>query len=228
MNVLFLSSHSLGRQALAYLESCDGWDNIDVKITGELDPYPDDYQLGISFLYNYLIPAKQLCPDRTWINFHPAPLPEYRGRNVAYHAIMNGETEFGATLHYVDKTFDTGDIIDIRKFMIYRDYHAGNVAEVARKECLALFYEWIPRFLKGERPVGRKQVGGTYYKKSSINSNVLLLSEQVEQIRAITAPPHYATTDIYGVKYAIIPASELYSPDDESSFVAQANADRAV
>lgn len=223
MNVLFLSSHPLGLTALAYLESCDGWDNIDVKLTGELDPYPEQYDMGISFLYNYLIPATQLTSERTWINFHPAPLPEYRGRNVGYHAILNGEKEFGSTLHYVDKTFDTGDIIEVRRFQILRSDHAGDVTRKARDTSLQMFKEWMPRFLKGEKPMGFRQIGGTYYKKKPIDPNVSLLSEQILQIRAITAPPYYAETTVEGVKYVILPKSELRDSDHESSGDAQAN-----
>ena len=228
MNILFLSSHWLGEEALEYLVQCNGWDDISGKLNGQLDPYPEQYDMGISFLYNYLIPAEQLTKDRVWINFHPAPLPEYRGRNVGYHAILNGEKEFGATLHYVDKTFDTGDIIEVRRFPILRSDHAGDVTRNARDTSLQMFKDWMPRFLKGEKPMGFRQIGGTYYKKTPINPNVLLLSEQILQIRAITAPPHYAETTIEGVKYVIQPASECNHPDHESSGNAQGNPDRTV
>jgi methionyl-tRNA formyltransferase len=206
MHVLFLTSHPLGTEALSYLQSYDGWDDISVKMTGELDPYPKSYDLGISFLYHYKIPETQLTPERVWLNFHPAPLPNYRGRNVAYHAILNGETWFGATLHYVDKTFDTGDIVQIRHFPIHPSDHAGIVAENARNACLELFKDYIPQFLMGRVPQGKKQSGGAYYKKSPINAEIDLTTEQATKIRAVTAPPHYAYVTIGGKRYDIIPA----------------------
>lgn len=46
-----------------------------------------------------------------FVNAHPALLPEYRGANPYSHVIMNGETQTGVTLHFMDEGFDTGDII---------------------------------------------------------------------------------------------------------------------
>jgi methionyl-tRNA formyltransferase len=183
--------------------------------------------LGVSFLYNYLIPAEQI-KNHVWVNFHPAPLPEYRGRNVGYQSILNNEKEFGATLHYADETFDTGDIIAVKYFPIRASDHAGNVTENARNACLHLFYEWMPRLLKGEKPQGFRQMGGTYYKKKPIDPNVSLTSEQQRLVRAITAPPHFAETTIGGIKYVIKPKSECHHPDDESSGVVTTNTDWAV
>jgi methionyl-tRNA formyltransferase len=209
MKVLFLTSHPDGYQkALPFLrEQCDR-DDIELVNSAFAEKwtiFPKDYSLGISFFYNHLIPADQLTPAHTWINFHPAPLPDYRGRNVAYHAIMNEEKEFGATLHYVDETFDTGDIIAKYTFPIDKGDTAGDIAAKARWACLELFKQHIPRFLRGEKPMGFRQLGGTYYKKMPIQDEIVLTQEQQRQVRAITAMPYHAHTTINGRKYNIIP-----------------------
>lgn len=233
MDVLFLTSHRDGERARHILNTA-----LDVlpyyrvrwqeNIEGEFKDYPAEYDLGISFLYNYRVPAEQFKPNRVWINFHPAPLPEYRGRNVAYHAILNGEAEFGATIHYMDKDFDTGDIINVGHFPILDCFHAGDIAEMARELCLALFKRYIPIFLKGERPLGIKQGQGVYYHRFRIDPFVLLTEEQERLIRAITAPPHFAKTIIGGVEYVIHPASVVYHPDDEPTRPAETNPDPVV
>lgn len=205
MHVLFLSSHPFGAYALAYLKSCEGWDDISVKVTGRLDPYPESYDLGISFLYNFRIPASELTPNRKWINFHPAPLPSYRGRNVAYHAVMNGETEFGATLHYVAPEFDTGDIIDTSIFPLLATYNAGDIAQLAREHCLELFKKHVPDFLNKKPIAGHPQGQGTYYKKEKINEFIGLSPYQEKLVRAITAEPHYAKVKIAGRVYEFRP-----------------------
>ncbi|MBJ6723156.1 methionyl-tRNA formyltransferase [Geomesophilobacter sediminis] len=46
-----------------------------------------------------------------FINCHAGALPFYRGRNVVNWALINGETQLGITVHYVDEGIDTGDII---------------------------------------------------------------------------------------------------------------------
>lgn len=208
MHVLFLSSHPFGAYALDYLKSCEGWDDISVKVAGRLDPYPESYDLGVSFLYNFRIPAPELTPNRKWINFHPAPLPAYRGRNVAYHAIMNGELEFGATLHYVAPAFDTGDIIDMLTFPLLSIYNAGDVAQLARERCLELFKRYIPDFLNQKPIMAYPQGQGTYYRKENINEFIGLSPYQEKLVRAITAELHYAKVKIAGRIYEFRPTEQ--------------------
>lgn len=45
------------------------------------------------------------------INFHCAPLPEYRGAANYFWILANGEKDTYATLHYVNEGLDTGNII---------------------------------------------------------------------------------------------------------------------
>ncbi len=80
---------------------------------------------------------------------HPSPL-EYRGRNLCYNAIKEGAIEFGATIHYMDEQFDTGKIIDVKKFQVELWHTAGDLRELSQKALKAHFLEYIPTFLKGE------------------------------------------------------------------------------
>ena len=43
-------------------------------------------------------------------NLHTGPLPGYAGMNAVNWAIMNGETQHGVTLHWMEAGIDTGDI----------------------------------------------------------------------------------------------------------------------
>lgn len=45
------------------------------------------------------------------INYHPSLLPKYRGGSAMNWAIINGETETGVTIHYIDAGVDTGPIL---------------------------------------------------------------------------------------------------------------------
>jgi uncharacterized NAD(P)/FAD-binding protein YdhS/folate-dependent phosphoribosylglycinamide formyltransferase PurN len=51
---------------------------------------------------------------RVLLNLHPGVLPSYRGVITAIRAMMNGEREFGYSLHHVNEDYDSGDILDIR------------------------------------------------------------------------------------------------------------------
>ena len=45
------------------------------------------------------------------INLHPSLLPKYKGLNAIEQAMAAGETETGATVHFVNEHLDSGDII---------------------------------------------------------------------------------------------------------------------
>lgn len=52
------------------------------------------------------------------INVHRALLPKYGGVSPINWAIINGETETGVTVHFMDESLDLGDIILQEKFPI--------------------------------------------------------------------------------------------------------------
>ena len=50
-------------------------------------------------------------PGHGALNMHGSLLPKYRGRVPVNWAIIHGETETGATLHYMTEKPDNGDIV---------------------------------------------------------------------------------------------------------------------
>lgn len=60
-------------------------------------------------------------PPRGCINLHFAPLPKYRGCMPGAWAIIEGQKEFGVTMHYIDEGVDSGDIIAQEMFKIEED-----------------------------------------------------------------------------------------------------------
>src|SRR5258708_9850020 len=68
--------------------------------------------LHVSMSYDQILREKILSlPPRGTLNCHAGALPFYRGRNPLTWAIINGEAEFGVTVHWVDLGIDTGDIV---------------------------------------------------------------------------------------------------------------------
>ena len=69
-------------------------------------------ELHVSMSYDQILREKILAlPPRGTLNCHAGALPFYRGRNPLTWALINGETEFGITVHWVDLGIDTGDIV---------------------------------------------------------------------------------------------------------------------
>lgn len=57
-------------------------------------------------------------PRRGSVNFHPSPLPRYRGGHPHLWGLINGETTWAVTAHYMTEAVDAGDIIAQRTFPI--------------------------------------------------------------------------------------------------------------
>lgn len=73
-----------------------------------------DLDIGFSVLYGEIFKQEVIQSFKKYlINLHTAPLPKYRGCNPFSHALINGETRYGTTLHIIDPGIDTGDIITI-------------------------------------------------------------------------------------------------------------------
>ena len=66
-----------------------------------------------SFYYRNMIHTQVLAIPRLGaLNLHGSYLPRYRGRVPVNWAVINGETQTGATLHYMVEKPDAGDIVD--------------------------------------------------------------------------------------------------------------------
>lgn len=83
----------------------------------EITKYQPD--LIVTCAYGQIVPFEVLnIPRLGCINVHASLLPKYRGGAPIHHAIINGETETGITIMYMDKGMDTGDIITTKSIPI--------------------------------------------------------------------------------------------------------------
>jgi methionyl-tRNA formyltransferase len=68
--------------------------------------------VGLCTGFPWLIPQEAIdVPPLGIVNGHPTLLPKGRGPHPWAWAIRTGETEMGLTYHYMDATFDTGNIL---------------------------------------------------------------------------------------------------------------------
>jgi methionyl-tRNA formyltransferase len=85
-----------------------------VALLRELAP-----DLLLSFYYRTMIREEVLeIPKLGALNLHGSYLPKYRGRVPVNWAVINGESDTGATLHYMVQKPDAGDIVDQEKVAI--------------------------------------------------------------------------------------------------------------
>jgi methionyl-tRNA formyltransferase len=68
----------------------------------------------ISARFSFLFEPSVFCLARYGaFNIHPGVLPRYAGRYAPLHALIEGETRLGCTLHIIDEGIDSGAIIGI-------------------------------------------------------------------------------------------------------------------
>ena len=200
--VVFVSRGKWGPSLLRWLkqQACDVVyaDTNNGRPTG----FPD-YDMGIAFLYGHKIPAQELT--KRWINGHSGPLPEFRGRDLAYRAIMQGATHFGASIHYMDAELDTGPLIEVDRFPIKPRHTAGDLVLRSHRALIRLFRKHIPTLLQRDVPA-TPQAGGTFYPKQPLSDYVTLDPAQQLRIRALTVHPvFHARVMIEGRSYVIVP-----------------------
>ncbi len=87
-----------------------------------------DADVFIVVAYGQILSQELLdIPKKGSINIHGSILPKYRGPSPIHYAVLNGDTETGVTIMYMDKGMDTGDIIKIAKMPILKEDTTGTV-----------------------------------------------------------------------------------------------------
>ena len=87
-----------------------------------------DVDAAVVCSFNYKIPRVLMNATHDgFINVHPSMLPKYRGGNPYSRVIINGETETGVTIHFMDEGFDTGDIIAQKAYHIHSKATMGTI-----------------------------------------------------------------------------------------------------
>ncbi|MBS1230244.1 MAG: formyltransferase [Proteobacteria bacterium] len=160
-----------------------------------------------SFYYRNMLKAPLLQSVRRGAyNMHGSLLPAYRGRVPVNWAIINGESETGATLHQMNVKPDNGAIVDQFAVPILPDDSAHDVfvkVVVAAELCL---YRTLPQLLAGTAPHRQQDLSqGAYFGGRCAEDGRIDWQQNARQIhnlvRAVTRP--------YPGAFADLPAGRL-------------------
>jgi methionyl-tRNA formyltransferase len=106
-----------------------------------------------SFYYRSLLGAPLLAAARRGaLNIHGSLLPRYRGRAPVNWAILRGERETGATLHYMSERADAGDIVDQMSVPILGDDDAREVFVKVTVAAETILARSLPGLIDGSAP----------------------------------------------------------------------------
>jgi methionyl-tRNA formyltransferase len=106
-----------------------------------------------SFYYRSMLDAPLLrAARRGALNMHGSLLPKYRGRAPVNWAILHGEHETGATLHYMVERADAGDIVDSQAVPILHDDEAREVFTKVTVAAETVLARSLPALIAGTAP----------------------------------------------------------------------------
>lgn len=152
------------------------------------------------------------------INLHFSPLPRYRGVSPIALAMMNGESTYGVTLHYMDPGVDTGDIIAQKMFDISQLNNARELYDMSTENSIELFKENIDSILnlKNNR-ILQDNTKALYYSMGTLNfkDNKIKWNKDtrslVNWIKSFIFPPfQYPKFTLDDAEYKVIFASPDY------------------
>ncbi|HEX9304444.1 MAG TPA: formyltransferase [Thermoanaerobaculia bacterium] len=162
-----------------------------------------------SFYYRQILNAPLLAAARRGAyNVHGSLLPKYRGRVPVNWAIINGETETGATLHAMSEKPDGGDIVDQIAVPILPDDTAREVFEKVAVAAEMTLHRSLPALVAGTAKLTPQDLSkGSYFGGRRPEDGAIDWTRSAREIhnlvRAVTRPYPGAFCDTAAGRLAV-------------------------
>jgi methionyl-tRNA formyltransferase len=153
--------------------------------------YAAEFDILISNGCPFVIPVSKIKkPHQLFINIHPSLLPDLRGFHPANGALLYRKSSTGATMHYMDDSVDTGNVICQEEIEITEDLDLGLVYYMTFNLESKVFSKGMELLAEADYQYeGEKQVGsGSYYTRSEkdmvIDPGSMSNDEIITRVRA--------------------------------------------
>jgi methionyl-tRNA formyltransferase len=162
-----------------------------------------------SFYYRHMLAADVLgAAGSGAYNMHGSLLPKYRGRVPVNWAVLNGETQTGATLHRMTAKPDAGSIIDQMAVPILADDLAVDVFRKVTTAAELVIHRSLPAIIDGSaREVPQDLSKGSYFGGRKPEDGRIDWAKSARAIhnlvRAVAPPFPGAFTELQGQRLAI-------------------------
>jgi methionyl-tRNA formyltransferase len=171
-----------------------------------------------SFYYRKMLGAELLAiPKRGALNMHGSLLPKYRGRVPINWAVLHGEHETGASLHYMDVKPDAGNLVAQTSVPILGDDTAHEVFQKVVVAAEITLHRALPQLLAGTAcsvPLDLK--AGSYFSGRKPEDGRIDWSQSAREIynliRAVAPPYPGATAQFAGTEIIIARAQRVELP----------------
>ncbi|MBU5411481.1 MULTISPECIES: bifunctional UDP-4-amino-4-deoxy-L-arabinose formyltransferase/UDP-glucuronic acid oxidase ArnA [Serratia] len=147
-----------------------------------------------SFYYRHMLSDEILSlAPLGGFNLHGSLLPRYRGRAPVNWALVNGETETGATLHKMVKRPDAGDIVGQQKVAIADNDTALTLHKKVLEAAQAVLKEQLPKLKNGAATFTKQDESqASYFGRRTAADGEILWHKSAKEInnlvRAVTEP----------------------------------------
>ncbi|MGH8208680.1 MAG: formyltransferase [Steroidobacteraceae bacterium] len=147
-----------------------------------------------SFYFRSMIGTPLLSAARLGaLNIHGSMLPRYRGRAPVNWAILHGERETGATLHYMNARADAGDIVDQLAVPILETDEARDVFGKVTVAAEIILARSLPGLIQGTAPrVPQQLEAGQYFGRRRPEDGTIDWARSAREIHNLVradAPP---------------------------------------
>ena len=189
-----------------------------ITVVTPADPKPQELHEAVSelapdfifsFYYRHMLPVDLLAlATRGAYNMHGSLLPKYRGRVPTNWAVLNGETETGATLHEMAAKPDAGAILAQTPVPILPDDTAAQVFDKTTVAAEQTLWRVLPALIAGEAPHLPNDLSkGSYFGGRKPEDGRIDWSQTAQQvynlIRAVAPPYPGAFTDIAQQRFIV-------------------------
>jgi methionyl-tRNA formyltransferase len=111
----------------------------------------------------HMIPKRvRELPNKGIIGLHASYLPNYRGNAPLVWALINGETETGVSLFYIDKGVDSGDILNQKKVKIDFFDNIKTLYKKIEKISIEILEETLPLIIIDDLKPKKQKVEDIY------------------------------------------------------------------
>lgn len=177
------------------------------------------YDILVSNGCPFRLPISDLATDKQkFINVHPSCLPELRGMHSINYTLLSSIDYFGATVHYMDNNFDTGNIIAQKKVPLTDDIDLGLLYKLSFELEAETFQEAFEILHANNYEYdGIRQSGRGYsYKRSledmTLDVQAMDAKEILKKIRAFGIKSQGVILKVEDQTYRIFDAQEITNP----------------
>lgn len=184
----------------------------------------------ITCAYGSIVPKVVLdYPSYGCINVHASLLPKYRGASPIVASILNGETETGITIMYMDEGIDTGNIIMSRSLKIEDNDNSLMLSNKLSELGAKLLIDTLPKIFEGENfDIPQDNDGATYVGMLKRDDEHIDFNDTIihikNKVRAF-APDPYAFIIIDDVEYKISEVEIKECDSKENGVICEVNKD---